>query len=164
MTLVYRQEYRKTLGAAQAPEVLLPQEWLARVLPAVPSEASAEASPIAEAEPYQFLAHCTEKTNEPASIGLWQQVFARMGLKLQVLASGCCGMSGTYGHETRNLATSQVIYQQSWQPLVARHGQGGRLLADGYSCRSQVKRQEGQGLQHPLQALLEQLRKRPLKA
>ncbi|MHC5203971.1 D-2-hydroxyglutarate dehydrogenase YdiJ [Pseudomonas chlororaphis] len=164
MTLVYRQEYRKTLGAAQAPEVLLPQEWLARVLPAVPGEASAETSPNTEAEPYQFLAHCTEKTNEPGSIGLWQQVFARMGLKLQVLASGCCGMSGTYGHETRNLATSQVIYQQSWQPLVARHGQGGRLLADGYSCRSQVKRQEGQGLQHPLQVLLEQLRKRPLEA
>jgi Fe-S oxidoreductase len=109
---------------------------------------------VVDEEVYQFLPHCTEKTNEPAAIALWQKVFERMGLKLQVLASGCCGMSGTYGHETRNVATSAIIYQQSWQPIVARHGQGGRLLADGYSCRSQVKRQEGQGLQHPLEVLL----------
>ncbi|WP_313325937.1 D-2-hydroxyglutarate dehydrogenase YdiJ [Pseudomonas qingdaonensis] len=146
MTLVYRQEYRKTLGNDGAPTVALPQEWLVSVLP--------ESAAVVDEEVYQFLPHCTEKTNEPAAIALWQKVFERMGLKLQVLASGCCGMSGTYGHETRNVATSAIIYQQSWQPIVARHGQGGRLLADGYSCRSQVKRQEGQGLQHPLEVLL----------
>ncbi len=33
MTLVYRQEYAKTLGSHQAPTVLLPQEWLANTLP-----------------------------------------------------------------------------------------------------------------------------------
>jgi len=149
MTLVYRQEYRKTLGNDRAPTVALPQEWLASVLPKAQGEAAQEV--------YQFLPHCTEKTNEPAAIGLWQQVFERMGLTLQVLPSGCCGMSGTYGHETRNVATSNIIYQQSWQPIVARHGKGGRLLADGYSCRSQVKRQEGQGIQHPLEVLLARL-------
>ena len=150
MTLVYRQEYAKTLGSDQTPRVMLPQEWLAQAL--------TDSAPAVAAAPYQFLAHCTEKTNEPASIGLWQQVFARLGLKLEVLASGCCGMSGTYGHETRNVATSKVIYSQSWQPLLAKHQPGGRLLADGYSCRSQVKRQEGQGVRHPLQALLAHVR------
>ncbi|WP_296249689.1 D-2-hydroxyglutarate dehydrogenase YdiJ [Pseudomonas sp. UBA4194] len=150
MTLVYRQEYAKTLPTGQAPAVLLPQEWLAQVLD--------QAEPVADVPAYQFLPHCTEKTNEPASVGLWQQVFSRLGLKLDVLAAGCCGMSGTYGHEKRNLATSQVIYQQSWQPLLAKHQPQGRLVADGYSCRSQVKRQEGQSVRHPLQALLEHLR------
>ncbi|WP_134929047.1 (Fe-S)-binding protein, partial [Pseudomonas protegens] len=85
-------------------------------------------------------------------------IFARVGLKLQVQASGCCGMSGTYGHETQNAGTSEVIYRQSWGPLVARLNGAGRLLADGYSCRSQVKRKDGQTVQHPLQALLKLMR------
>ena len=151
MTLVYRQEYSKTLASEETPTVILPQEWLATVLP------RQEAEPVAQA--YQFLPHCTEKTNEPASIGLWQQVFERLGLKLEVLASGCCGMSGTYGHETRNVQTSAVIYGQSWQPLVAKFG-AARLVADGYSCRSQVKRLDGQVVLHPLQVLLGHLKSR----
>jgi len=69
---------------------------------------------------YYFLPHCTEKTNEPGSIGLWQQIFERMGLNLQVQASGCCGMSGTYGHESQNAKTSDVIYGQSWGLLVEK--------------------------------------------
>lgn len=146
MTLVYRQEYAKTLGSDQTPTVLLPQEWLADVLPS--------SSAIKETDTYYFLPHCTEKTNEPGCIGLWQQIYARMGLKLQVQASGCCGMSGTYGHETQNAKISDVIYSQSWGPLVEKFNRSGRLLADGYSCRSQVKRKDGATILHPLQALL----------
>ncbi len=151
MTLVYRQEYAKTLGHDQAPTVLLPQEWLAQVLPQTGEPGTGGV--------YQLLPHCTEKTNEPNSITHWQQVFSRLGATLQVLASGCCGMSGTYGHEARNVATSKVIYGQSWQPLLARYQGSGNLLADGYSCRSQVKREEGHTVRHPLQALLEHVRK-----
>ena len=146
MTLVYRQEYAKTLGSSNAPTVLLPQEWLADTLP--------QAQSVKNADLYHFLPHCTEKTNEPSSIGLWQQVYERMGLKLSVQSSGCCGMSGTYGHETKNAEMSEVIYKQSWGPLVTKLNASGRLLADGYSCRSQVKRKEGVTVLHPLQALL----------
>lgn len=150
MTLVYRQEYAKALGSHQAPTVLLPQEWLANTLP--------QSQIVKNADPYHFLPHCTEKTNEPNSIGLWQQVYERMGLEMSVQASGCCGMSGTYGHETKNAGTSIVIYKQSWAPLVKKYNTSGRLLADGYSCRSQVKRQDGVTVLHPLQALLDLVR------
>jgi len=146
MTLVYRQEYAKTLQAGKAPLVMLAQEWLIDALPK--SEA------VKEDEPYHFLPHCTEKTNEPGSIGQWQNIFQRAGLTLQVQASGCCGMSGTYGHETRNARTSDTIYGQSWKRLIHTFNQSGRVVADGYSCRSQVKRQEGVTVLHPLQVLL----------
>ena len=146
MTLVYRQEYPKTLQAGKAPLVMLAQEWLIDALPK--SEA------VKEDEPYHFLPHCTEKTNEPGSIGQWQSIFQRVGLTLQVQASGCCGMSGTYGHETRNARTSDTIYGQSWKRLIHTFNQSGRVVADGYSCRSQVKRQEGVTVLHPLQVLL----------
>lgn len=154
MTLVYRQEYAKVMGADAAPQVALIQEWLLDVLPQAPMREDVAV------RSYQLLAHCTEKTNAPASIGQWQRVFERMGLKLTVVATGCCGMSGTYGHETRNLQTSKAIYAQSWGPLIEADGDSGQLLADGYSCRSQVKRMEGRSLPHPLQALLGHLRER----
>jgi len=74
-----------------------------------------------------------------------------------VLASGCCGMAGTYGHEARHRATSERIYALSWQEKVTAYGKQGRLLATGYSCRSQAKLIDGVRLQHPAQALLSHL-------
>jgi Fe-S oxidoreductase len=151
MTLVYRQEYLKVTGAQDCPPVLLPQEWLLRVLP------QSRPSP---GESYRLLAHCTEKTNAPASVGQWQQVFARAGLRLTPQASGCCGMSGTYGHESRNAATSRAIFEQSWGPMLdgGSDTAQGELLATGYSCRSQAARFRGQRLRHPVEALLENIR------
>jgi Fe-S oxidoreductase len=104
------------------------------------------------------MAHCTEKTNTPASTALWQPVFEKFGLKLIVVATGCCGMSGTYGHEERNYETSKKIYGLSWQPIVEQHTGSGTLLANGYSCRSQVKRFGGEYINHPIQALLAQMK------
>ncbi|MGP9640768.1 D-2-hydroxyglutarate dehydrogenase YdiJ [Halomonas sp. AOP42-A1-14] len=149
MTLTYRQEYVKVLGNAVVPEVLMLQEWLAtRINTLAPSQ-------LKLTDPgFRLLSHCTEKTNAPGSPKAWQQVFAAFGLELELMASGCCGMSGTYGHETRNTATSKTIYAQSWQPQVEADDNTGKLLATGYSCRSQVKRYSAQALPHPLQALL----------
>ncbi|RUR31382.1 D-2-hydroxyglutarate dehydrogenase YdiJ [Vreelandella nanhaiensis] len=153
MTLTYRQEYVKTLGAGQVPEVLMLQEWLATRLTTLPLGSLRLADPI-----FKLLSHCTEKTNVPSSAKAWQQVFEAFGLTLELVNAGCCGMSGTYGHETRNVETSRVIYAQSWQAQVEAEKNASTLLATGYSCRSQVKRFSNQILQHPLQALLVQLK------
>ncbi|MCW2270709.1 FAD-binding and (Fe-S)-binding domain-containing protein [Pseudomonas sp. JUb96] len=145
MTLVYRQEYQKVPGLGGCPTVLLPQEWLMDVLPEQPTRVTAT---------YRLMAHCTEKTNVPASTRQWEQVFARLGLKLSTEATGCCGMSGTYGHEARNQDTSKVIFEQSWAGKLDKEGEA---LATGYSCRSQVKRQADRTLRHPLEVVLQQL-------
>ena len=153
MTLTYRQEYVKALGNEAVPEVLMLQEWLAtRINTLAPNQ-------LKLTDPgFKLLSHCTEKTNAPSSPKAWQQVFAAFGLQLELMATGCCGMSGTYGHETRNIGTSKTIYAQSWQPQVEAEENTGKLLATGYSCRSQVKRYSAQTLHHPLQALLAQLK------
>lgn len=153
MTLTYRQEYVKALGDEAVPEVLMLQEWLAtRINTLAPSQ-------LKLTDPgFKLLSHCTEKTNAPGSPKAWQQVFAAFGLELELMASGCCGMSGTYGHETRNAATSKTIYAQSWQPQVEADDNTGKLLATGYSCRNQVKRYSAQTLRHPLQALLVEIK------
>ncbi|MFC3124589.1 FAD-binding and (Fe-S)-binding domain-containing protein [Pseudoroseomonas globiformis] len=146
MTLTYRSEYKAIEG--EVAPVLLPQEWLARRLHLIPTLASGEG--------FALLPHCTERTNAPGSVKDWQAVFAKLGTPLKVLASGCCGMAGTFGHEAEHKALSEKLYGLSWQGHVARNGE--RLLASGYSCRSQVKRFDGVTLAHPVQALLLRLR------
>jgi Fe-S oxidoreductase len=158
MTLTYRQEYIKTLGPQAVPEVLLLQEWLLSLGPSIlPQGWNTEG--IDRADPgYRLMSHCTEKTNAPGSPRAWQQLFEQFGLSLDLVATGCCGMSGTYGHEARHRETSATIYDLSWRAPVEDDANSGRLLATGYSCRSQVKRLSDQTLPHPLQALLEWIR------
>lgn len=153
MTLVFRQEYRKLPGMEHVPDVHLPQEWLLKAVP--------EWKQPAVSASYSLLQHCTEKTNVPSSNGDWQRLFARAGLRLQTQAIGCCGMSGTYGHEARNVATSRTIFEQSWGTVVDGHD-ASELLATGYSCRSQVSRLRAKRLRHPIEVLLEALRATPI--
>ncbi|WP_435531305.1 D-2-hydroxyglutarate dehydrogenase YdiJ [Ramlibacter albus] len=148
MTLVYRQEYRKVPGL-EMPDVLLPQEWLLEVMPQAPL--------AAESSRFRLLAHCTEKTNVPSSSSDWGRVFERAGLQLATEATGCCGMSGTYGHETRNVATSRAIFELSWGAVVDRCAPE-ELLATGYSCRSQVDRLRARRLRHPVEVLVAAMR------
>ncbi|MCK2046633.1 FAD-binding and (Fe-S)-binding domain-containing protein [Chromohalobacter moromii] len=155
MTLAYRQEYVKALGPEAVPEVLLLQEWLLSLGRALPPAGL----PAIEDPGYKLLTHCTEKTNAPGATKAWQQVFAAFGLELESVATGCCGMSGTYGHEARNRETSEKIYDLSWRTPVEDDANAGRLLATGYSCRSQAKRLSDAVLPHPLQGLLTALKR-----
>lgn len=152
MTLAYRAEYVKALGKHRAPEVALPQEWLAANLDRLP------ALEIDPASPWQLLPHCTEKTNAPAATGDWVKVARRLGVELRLVSAGCCGMAGLYGHEQDNRQTSEAIYQLSWSKRVSDPRHTGRLVATGYSCRSQVSLMEGVHLLHPLQVLLSRIR------
>ncbi|KZE34936.1 D-2-hydroxyglutarate dehydrogenase YdiJ [Crenobacter luteus] len=151
MTLTYRAEYAKTLGADAVPKVKLIQEWLAERLDALPKRADIAAKRFA------LLPHCTEKTNAPAAVADWQKLFAALGLELGVKPAGCCGMAGTYGHEADKRDMSEKIYGLSWAGIVAARGET-ELLATGYSCRCQTERIDGVALRHPAQALLAALK------
>ncbi|MDF2040987.1 MULTISPECIES: FAD-binding and (Fe-S)-binding domain-containing protein [unclassified Pantoea] len=146
--LCYRDEYRQTLGESRGDfSVLLVHEWLERAL----AEREVQAT---GGESWYLFAHCTEVTALPSAPTQWQAIFSRFGAKLENINVGCCGMAGTYGHESQNLENSLGIYALSWHPQLQRLPRQ-RCLATGYSCRSQVKRVEGNGMRHPLQALLE---------
>ncbi|MDE3943684.1 FAD-binding oxidoreductase [Glaesserella parasuis] len=154
LTLIYREEYRQILKDDCGEfKVLLAHEWL---LAQLKNGSLDHCKKSAETDrlPWHLFAHCTESTSLPNSLKEWQQIFAHFGETLTEENIGCCGMAGTFGHETKHLAMSKGIYAQSWQ--VKLQGKTlSRCLATGYSCRSQVKRMEHQLLKHPVQALLE---------
>ncbi|MDV5140082.1 D-2-hydroxyglutarate dehydrogenase YdiJ [Chimaeribacter arupi] len=148
LVLCYREEYREILGIRRGSfQVQLVHEWLQQALAARPVQQIS-------GESWYLFGHCTETTSLPSSSQQWADIFARFGAKLENISVGCCGMAGTYGHEAKNIANSLGIYELSWHQSLQRLPRQ-RCLATGYSCRSQVKRIEGNGLRHPLQALLE---------
>ncbi|MDU4093494.1 MAG: FAD-linked oxidase C-terminal domain-containing protein, partial [Pantoea sp.] len=148
LVLCYRDEYQQTLGDKRGDfHVQLVHEWLHQALSAHTIQ------PLA-GEAWYLFAHCTEVTTLPATPHQWAAIFARFGARLENINVGCCGMAGTYGHEAKNLDNSLGIYELSWHPQLQKLPRQ-RCLATGYSCRSQVKRIEGNGMRHPLQALLE---------
>ncbi len=154
MTLTYRQEYGYVIPDKELPKVQLIQEWLVNQTHRL---AAFNTGSLPGAS-FKLLAHCTEKTSAAPSIKLWQEIYAAMGQKLEIEAVGCCGMSGTYGHETQNAETSREIYDLSWSEVVNAPENKNKLVATGYSCRSQVKRVDQQQIPHPIQMLLTQLR------
>ena len=64
-------------------------------------------------------------------------------------------MAGTYGHEVKKPRQLVGHLRALLAAGDAAAAAKPRCLVTGYSCRSQVKRIEGSGVRHPLQALLE---------
>ncbi len=152
MTLTYRQEYKDVIQG-ELPPVQLIQEWLSTQTERFQSREEGGSKQV-----FRLMAHCTEKTSAAPSLRQWQNIFAALGQELEVVSTGCCGMSGTFGHESDNLQRSKDIYELSWRGIVNQPENKGRLVATGYSCRSQVKRFDDKQLPHPAQALLDVLK------
>ncbi len=153
VTLTYRDEYEKVLpGEPLGYHVELLQEFLVRKLP------EAQAPPLEGSPAFLLFGHCTERTEALESQAQWQRVFERLGLKLSLAATGCCGMCGVYGHEAEHAAESRGLFAMSWSPRLPESREGRRLvLAQGHSCRSQVERCAGFVPRHPMEVLAELL-------
>ncbi|MDJ0729611.1 MAG: FAD-binding and (Fe-S)-binding domain-containing protein [Crocosphaera sp.] len=147
MTLTYRDEYEKITSHENIfNKVQLIQEFLVKQDKRLPK--------IQATEPYYLLGHCHEKSLAFNSQKQWKTVFKSMGLSLNLVSVGCCGMAGMYGHEKEHYENSKGIYHSSWQQHLPENiEKQPYYLVTGYSCRSQVKRFSGWKPQHPIQAL-----------
>ncbi len=165
VTLTYRDEYPAALSggregnserAAPAFRVLLLQEYLSQKLPelAPALESLRRATPSS----LSLFGHCTEKTEEVKSQEQWQKVFRAFGIELLPQNTGCCGMCGVYGHEAIHYVESRGVFEMSWGNRLPKDALArGKVLAQGHSCRSQVKRFAGFVPRHPMEALRDAL-------
>ncbi|MFL2737771.1 MAG: FAD-binding and (Fe-S)-binding domain-containing protein [bacterium] len=157
VVLTYRDEYLKILGENELPfKVLLPQEFLVMNSAKHSNYVAVVSKKLQE---YQLLGHCTEKTDAQLSQKQWKEVFETFGLSLSLIPAGCCGMAGTYGHETEHYEESRGIYDLSWSDKIPQDPfLRQNILTTGFSCRSQIKRFEGFRPLHPLQVLLREIK------
>jgi Fe-S oxidoreductase len=62
-----------------------------------------------------------------------------MGLDLEELSAGCCGHAGAFGYEAEHYPVSMQIAEQVLLPEIRRIGDEIIVIADGFSCRQQIK-------------------------
>lgn len=102
-----------------------------------------------KAKHYTLLPHCTEQALLATDANHWQTIFLSIGIKIDSLNIGCCGMAGTYGHETKHQRTSKGLFTMHWEPVL-NNNQPTTYIASGYSCRCQSKRLLNKQLNHPI--------------
>ena len=61
------------------------------------------------------------------------------GLKVELVESSCCGMAGAFGYEAAHHDVSMRMAELSLLPAVRAAGSDTVVVADGTSCRHQIK-------------------------
>jgi len=147
VVLTYRDEYPKQLQTDAGFRVWLLQEWLA--------EQELTGKPASGGAGFRLMSHCTEQALVTKAPALWAKVFGALGIPLEIVKAGCCGMCGVYGHEVAHKDDSLGIFALSWKGKIdCSRDARDRALATGHSCRTQVERALGFTPRHPAQALL----------
>ncbi|MBF0375015.1 MAG: 4Fe-4S dicluster domain-containing protein, partial [Alphaproteobacteria bacterium] len=84
-----------------------------------------------------FHPHCHQR----AVLGLEgeRRVMAAMGLDCRVPETGCCGMAGSFGFEEKHYSVSMACAERVLLPAVREAGLGTFVIADGFSCREQIR-------------------------
>jgi FAD/FMN-containing dehydrogenase/Fe-S oxidoreductase len=101
--------------------------------------------------------HCYQK-----SLAGTEAVKKMLGIpssyRVSEIASGCCGMSGSFGYEEEHYELSMKIGELVLFPEVRKAGTEVRIAASGTSCRHQIKDGTGRRAEHPVQILRKALR------
>ena len=82
-----------------------------------------------------------------------QRILAKMGLKFEVLDSGCCGMAGGFGYEREHFAISRDIGERVLLPTVRQTSEDTLIIADGFSCRGQIAQLTNRKAMHLAEAI-----------
>ena len=96
--------------------------------------------------------HC----HQEALIGLdgQRKLLSRAALDVEVLKSGCCGMAGSFGYLAGDpYRVSMRAGERVLLPAVRDAEEGTLLVADGFSCRTQIAAGTGRRALHSAQAL-----------
>jgi FAD/FMN-containing dehydrogenase/Fe-S oxidoreductase len=135
----FRDEYQ-VLGLGDGIKSLVPQtfmfeEFLAREHKA--GRLALELEPLA-AKRALLHGHCHQKAFD--AVRPVQTVLGLIpALETELLESSCCGMAGAFGYEARHYDVSMAMGELSLLPAVRRADAADIVVADGTSCRHQIK-------------------------
>ncbi|MEV0638785.1 FAD-binding and (Fe-S)-binding domain-containing protein [Streptomyces sp. NPDC050619] len=74
------------------------------------------------------------------------------------LSGGCCGLAGNFGFEKGHFEVSSACAEEQLLPAVREAGEGAEVLADGFSCRTQLEQLGGVRGRHMAEVLAEGLK------
>jgi FAD/FMN-containing dehydrogenase/Fe-S oxidoreductase len=83
-----------------------------------------------------------------------KELLERMGLEVEELEAGCCGMAGGWGYERGHYDVSVACGERVLLPRVREAPPETLIVADGFSCRSQIEQlQRGRRALHAAQVV-----------
>ncbi|WBB67749.1 FAD-binding and (Fe-S)-binding domain-containing protein [Micromonospora sp. WMMD812] len=74
-----------------------------------------------------------------------QALLAEAGVRAEFLDSGCCGLAGNFGFEAGHYEVSEACAERVLLPAVRDAADTDVILADGFSCRTQVEQSASDG-------------------
>jgi Fe-S oxidoreductase len=96
--------------------------------------------------------HCHQK-----AFGAFPDALAMLRLiprlSAQPIASSCCGMAGTFGYQVETEAISRAMAEASLLPAVRAAAAHDYIVADGTSCRHQIRDLSGREAIHSVQLM-----------
>ena len=75
-----------------------------------------------------------------------------------IITSGCCGMAGSFGYEKEHYEVSMNVGEQTLFPSVRKASSETLIIANGTSCRHQIKDGTNRDAFHPVSILLKALK------
>jgi FAD/FMN-containing dehydrogenase/Fe-S oxidoreductase len=82
-----------------------------------------------------------------------EALLRRTGAELECPDAGCCGMAGPFGFEKDKFAIAQAIGERVLLPAVRSTNPETIIVADGFSCREQIRQSTGRRAVHLAEVL-----------
>jgi Fe-S oxidoreductase len=82
-----------------------------------------------------------------------EALLRRTGAELECPDAGCCGMAGPFGFEKDKFAVAQAIGERVLLPAVRSTDPETIIVADGFSCREQIRQSTGRRAVHLAEVL-----------
>ena len=95
--------------------------------------------------------HCHHKAT--GGIGSEQGLLEKMGAQIDTPDSGCCGLAGSWGYEAGHYEVSLACGERALLPAARGASTDTLLVADGFSCRTQIEHGTGRKALHLAQVL-----------
>jgi FAD/FMN-containing dehydrogenase/Fe-S oxidoreductase len=71
-----------------------------------------------------------------------RELMRRCGVRVEVLDSGCCGLAGNFGFERGHYDVSMAAAEHGLLPAVRDADPDTEIIADGFSCRTQLEQSD----------------------
>lgn len=86
-----------------------------------------------------------------------RELMRRAGIDNAVLDSGCCGLAGNFGFEEGHYDVSTAVGERVLLPRVRAASPETLVLADGFSCRTQISQETNRSASHLAEVLARNL-------
>jgi FAD/FMN-containing dehydrogenase/Fe-S oxidoreductase len=103
-----------------------------------------------------FQGHCHQKAVLNVADG--RTLLKRMGLEVEEPQLGCCGMAGSFGFEKGKYDISMKIGESFLLPAIRSADTITYIVADGFSCRTQIMQGTGRRPLHTAELLQQALK------